>query len=146
MATVYIGIGSNLGEREENCGKAGGLLLENGITVNKMSSMIKTEPWGVKVSKVEIKEIDLPDSMQRAMAKQAEAERERRAAVINASGELEAAAKLSEAAALIGGHPTAIRLRYLQTIREIGVSDQNSTIIPIPMELFTNIFQPADKQ
>lgn len=103
----------------------------------------ETEPWGVKISKVEVKEIDLPESMQRAMAKQAEAERERRASIINADGELQAASKLSEAAEMIGKHPAAIQLRYLQTIREIGVSDQNSTIIPVPIELFKTIL-PKD--
>jgi regulator of protease activity HflC (stomatin/prohibitin superfamily) len=99
----------------------------------------ETEPWGVKISKVEVKEIDLPDSMQRAMAKQAEAERERRASIINADGELQSAAKLCEAAALIAQHPAAIQLRYLQTIREIGVSDKNSTLIPVPVELIKSI-------
>jgi len=99
----------------------------------------ETEPWGVKISKVEVKEIDLPDTMQRAMAKQAEAERERRASIINADGELQSAAKLCEAASLIAEHPAAIQLRYLQTIREIGVSDKNSTLIPIPVELLKNI-------
>ncbi|MEW6427598.1 MAG: SPFH domain-containing protein [Thermodesulfobacteriota bacterium] len=110
---------------------------------HKMQQILdhETEPWGVKISKVEMKEIDLPESMQRAMAKQAEAERERRAAIINADGEFQAAAKLSEAAKLISENPAAIQLRYLQTIREIGVSDKNSTIIPIPMEMFRNVFQ-----
>jgi regulator of protease activity HflC (stomatin/prohibitin superfamily) len=96
----------------------------------------ETDPWGIAISKVELKEIDLPESMQRAMAKQAEAERERRATVINAEGEMQAAAKLSEAAELIAKEPITLQLRYLQTIREIGVSDQNSTLIPVPIELF----------
>ncbi len=100
---------------------------------------METDPWGVDVNRVEVKEIDLPDSMQRAMAKQAEAERERRAAIINAEGELAAAVKLTEAAKMISQDPAAIQLRYLQTIREIGVSDKNSTIIPIPMEMFRNL-------
>jgi len=99
----------------------------------------ETEPWGVKVSRVEVKEIDLPESMQRAMAKQAEAERERRASIINADGEMQSAAKLCEAAALIAQHPAAIQLRYLQTIREIGVSDKNTTLIPVPMELLKTV-------
>ena len=99
----------------------------------------ETEPWGVTISKVEIKEIDLPESMQRAMAKQAEAERERRASIINAEGELQTAAKLAEAAGLIDKAPAAIQLRYLQTIREIGVSDNSTTIIPIPMELLKGL-------
>jgi len=99
----------------------------------------ETEPWGVKISRVEVKEIDLPESMQRAMAKQAEAERERRASIINADGELQSASKLCEAAALIAQHPAAIQLRYLQTIREIGVSDKNTTLIPVPMDLIKTI-------
>jgi regulator of protease activity HflC (stomatin/prohibitin superfamily) len=99
----------------------------------------ETEPWGVKISKVEVKEIDLPESMQRAMAKQAEAERERRASIINADGELQSASKLCEAAALIAEHPAAIQLRYLQTIREIGVSDKNTTLIPVPVDLIKMI-------
>ncbi len=99
----------------------------------------ETEPWGVKISRVEVKEIDLPESMQRAMAKQAEAERERRASIINADGELQSAAKLCEAAALIAQHPAAIQLRYLQTIREIGVSDKNTTMIPVPVDLIKTI-------
>ena len=99
----------------------------------------ETEPWGVKISRVEVKEIDLPESMQRAMAKQAEAERERRASIINADGELQSATKLCEAAALIAEHPAAIQLRYLQTIREIGVSDKNTTLIPVPVDLIKTI-------
>jgi regulator of protease activity HflC (stomatin/prohibitin superfamily) len=101
----------------------------------------ETENWGISISKVELKEIDLPDSMQRAMAKQAEAERERRATVINADGELQAAAKLKEAADLIAQEPVTLQLRYLQTIREIGVSDQNTTLIPVPLELFKYIMK-----
>jgi regulator of protease activity HflC (stomatin/prohibitin superfamily) len=99
----------------------------------------ETEPWGVRISKVEVKEIDLPESMQRAMAKQAEAERERRASIINADAELQSATKLCEAAALIDEHPAAIQLRYLQTIREIGVSDKNTTLIPVPVDLIKTI-------
>ena len=103
----------------------------------------ETEPWGIAISKVELKEIDLPDSMQRAMAKQAEAERERRATIINADGELQAAAKLKEAADLIAQEPVALQLRYLQTIREIGVSDHNSTLIPVPLEIFKYFMKGA---
>jgi len=94
-----------------------------------------TEPWGVKVSTVEVKQIDLPQEMQRAMAKQAEAERERRAKVIHADGELQAAGKLSEAASIISKNPQALQLRYLQTLTEIA-SEKNSTIIfPVPIDL-----------
>ena len=118
------------------------LLTERDAINHKIQDILarETEPWGVQVSRVEIKQVDLPESMQRAMARQAEAERERRAAIINADGELQAAAKLTEAARMISADPLAIQLRYLQTIREIGVSDKNSTIIPIPVDLFRNIF------
>lgn len=118
------------------------MLSERDAINHKMQEILdhETEPWGIKVSKVEIKEIDLPESMQRAMARQAEAERERRASIINADGELQAATKLSEAAALISRNPAAIQLRYLQTIREIGVSDKTTTLIPIPVDMFKGIF------
>jgi regulator of protease activity HflC (stomatin/prohibitin superfamily) len=93
-----------------------------------------TEPWGVKVAKVEVKNVDLPVEMQRAMAKQAEAERERRAKVIHAAGELQASEKLSQAAKRMEATPSAIQLRYLQTLTEISV-DKNSTIVfPLPLE------------
>ena len=118
------------------------ILSERDAKNRKMQEILdhETEPWGVEISKVELKEIDLPETMQRAMAKQAEAERERRATVINADGELQAAAKLSQAAVLIAKEPVTLQLRYLQTIREIGVSEQNSTLIPIPLELFKQFF------
>ena len=94
-----------------------------------------TEPWGIKVSSVEVKNVDLPQEMQRAIAKQAEAERERRAKVIHAEGEFQAAQKLSDAASIMAVNPAAIQLRYLQTLTEISV-DKNSTIIfPVPMDL-----------
>ncbi|NDV24101.1 slipin family protein [Desulfovibrio sp. JC022] len=94
-----------------------------------------TDPWGIKVSTVELKYIDLPQEMQRAMAKQAEAERERRAKVINAQGEFQAADKLSEAAEIISAHPEALQLRYLQTLREMSAEGKSSTIIPLPLDL-----------
>jgi regulator of protease activity HflC (stomatin/prohibitin superfamily) len=95
-----------------------------------------TDPWGIKVAKVEVKHIDLPPEMQRAMAKQAEAERERRAKVIHADGEFQASTKLAEAATIISKDPTALQLRYLQTLSEIS-SEKNSTILfPIPIDLF----------
>jgi regulator of protease activity HflC (stomatin/prohibitin superfamily) len=94
-----------------------------------------TQPWGIKVSLVEVKQVDLPIEMQRAMAKQAEAEREKRAKIIHAEGEAQAASKLSEAAEIIGQHPATLQLRYLQTLTEIA-SEKNSTIIfPLPIEL-----------
>jgi regulator of protease activity HflC (stomatin/prohibitin superfamily) len=95
----------------------------------------QTEPWGIKVSTVEIKDVEIPEAMQRAMARQAEAERERRAKVINAEGEFQAADKLAAAAGIIEGTPAALQLRYLQTLLEVG-SDQNSTIVfPLPLDL-----------
>jgi regulator of protease activity HflC (stomatin/prohibitin superfamily) len=97
-----------------------------------------TSPWGVKVALVEVKQVDLPPEMQRAMAKQAEAEREKRAKIIHAEGEYQAATKLSEAAEIIGRQPATLQLRYLQTLTEIA-SEKNSTIIfPLPIELLKN--------
>lgn len=95
-----------------------------------------TDPWGIKVATVELKHIDLPTEMQRAMARQAEAERERRAKVINAEGEFQAAAKLAEASVIIEKHPTALQLRYLQTMNEISTESNTTTIFPVPIELF----------
>jgi len=94
-----------------------------------------TDPWGIKVTQVEVKHIDLPQEMQRAMAKQAEAERERRAKIIAAEGEQQASAKLVEAAVLLDRTPTALQLRYLQTLTEIAVENNSTTIFPIPMDL-----------
>jgi len=96
-----------------------------------------TDPWGVKVTTVEIKHVDLPQEMQRAMAKQAEAERERRAKVIAAEGEFQAADKLSQAAGIISTNPQALQLRYLQTLREIATENNSTTIFPIPMDLMS---------
>jgi len=95
-----------------------------------------TDPWGIKVATVELKHIDLPQEMQRAMARQAEAERERRAKVINAEGEFQAATKLAEASKIIEKHPTALQLRYLQTMNEMATESNSTTIFPIPIELF----------
>ena len=95
-----------------------------------------TDPWGIKVTTVEVKHIDLPQEMQRAMAKQAEAERERRAKVINAEGEYQAADRLAEAAEIISKHPEALQLRYLQTLREISAENNSTTLFPIPIDLF----------
>jgi regulator of protease activity HflC (stomatin/prohibitin superfamily) len=94
-----------------------------------------TEPWGVKVSMVEVKQIDLPLEMQRAIARQAEAERERRAKVINAEGEYQAATRLAEAAVIIAKEPTALQLRYLQTLVEVAAEKNSTTIFPIPIDL-----------
>jgi regulator of protease activity HflC (stomatin/prohibitin superfamily) len=95
-----------------------------------------TDPWGIKVTTVEVKHIDLPQEMQRAMAKQAEAERERRAKVINSEGEFQAAGRLAEAADIISTHPEALQLRYLQTLREIASENNSTTLFPIPIDLF----------
>jgi regulator of protease activity HflC (stomatin/prohibitin superfamily) len=104
-----------------------------------------TDPWGVKVSLVEIKDVDLPQEMQRAMAKQAEAERERRAKIIHAEGEFQAAERLSQAGEVIARHPLAYQLRYLQTITEVA-SDKNSTlVVPIPVELLRPVQEALGK-
>lgn len=96
-----------------------------------------TEPWGIKVTKVEVKQVDIPDNMQRAIARQAEAERERRAKIINADGELQASAKLAQAAEALQRQPVSVQLRYLQTLTEIG-SEKNTTVIfPVPMDLIS---------
>ena len=94
-----------------------------------------TDPWGIKVANVELKHIDLPQEMQRSMAKQAEAERERRAKVINADGEFQAATKLAEASEIMREHPMALQLRYLQTMREIASEQNTTTIFPFPLDL-----------
>jgi regulator of protease activity HflC (stomatin/prohibitin superfamily) len=96
----------------------------------------QTDIWGIKISLVEIKHIDLPQEMQRAMAKQAEAERERRAKVINAEGEYQAAQRLADAATIIEKHPMALQLRYLQTLREVAAENNSTTLFPIPIDLF----------
>jgi len=95
----------------------------------------QTDPWGIKVVTVEIKHIDLPQEMQRAMARQAEAERERRAKVINAEGEFQAAQRLAEASAIISRHPMALQLRFLQTLTEVATEHHSTTIFPLPIDL-----------
>jgi regulator of protease activity HflC (stomatin/prohibitin superfamily) len=94
-----------------------------------------TEPWGIKVSNVEVKQIDLPQEMQRAMAKQAEAERERRSKVIAAEGEYQASQRLADAARILSEQPSALTLRYLQTLREIATENNSTTIFPVPIDL-----------
>ena len=96
-----------------------------------------TEPWGIKVTKVEVKQVDIPESMQRAIAKQAEAERERRAKVIHADGELQASTKLAAAAGVLEKEPAAIQLRYLQTLTEIGVEKNTTVIFPVPVDIIS---------
>jgi len=109
---------------------------------------LHTEPWGIKISSVEVKNVDLPQEMQRAIAKQAEAERERRAKVIHAEGEFQAAQKLSDAAAIMAVNPAAIQLRYLQTLTEIATDNNSTTIFPVPMDLISMFLkkdQPSAK-
>jgi regulator of protease activity HflC (stomatin/prohibitin superfamily) len=102
----------------------------------------QTEPWGIKVSTVEVKDVELPQNMQRSIALQAEAERERRAKIINADGEFQAAEKLSQAANIISQNPATLQLRYLQTLLQIG-GDQNSTIVfPLPIDLLKPLLEP----
>jgi regulator of protease activity HflC (stomatin/prohibitin superfamily) len=95
----------------------------------------QTEPWGVKVSNVEVKQIDLPQEMQRAMARQAEAERERRSKVISAEGEFQASQRLADAAQILSNHPSALTLRYLQTLVEISSDNNTTTIFPVPIDI-----------
>jgi len=104
----------------------------------------QTEPWGVKVSAVEVKNVDLPQEMLRAIAKQAEAERERRAKVIHAQGEFEASQKLSEAATILS-NPTALQLRYLQTLVEVGAEKNSTIIFPIPIDIISSLIQATRK-
>lgn len=119
-------------------------LLSSREKINKhLQTLIdkQTDPWGVKVSTVEIKHVDLPDEMKRAMAKQAEAERERRSKIIAAEGEAQASAKLLEAAKVLSQDPTAVQLRYLQTLAEISVENNTTTIFPVPLNIFDSFMK-----
>ncbi len=102
-----------------------------------------TEPWGIKVAKVEVKQVDLPQEMQRAIARQAEAERERRAKIINADGEYQAAEKMAQAATIINREPVAITLRYLQTLAEIGTEKNTTIVFPLPIDLLSGLMGRA---
>ena len=106
----------------------------------------QTEPWGIKVTVVEIKDVGVPSAMQRAMARQAEAERERRAKIINAEGEFQASAKLAQAAEVIGVNPVTIQLRYLQTLSEVGVNQNSTIVFPLPMDLIKPVLDAVQKQ
>jgi regulator of protease activity HflC (stomatin/prohibitin superfamily) len=113
-------------------------LLSERETLNEALQQVidsQTEPWGIKVTTVEIKDVEIPERMQHAIARQAEAERERRAKIINAEGEAQAAAKLAEAADVIGRNPTTLQLRYLQTLREIGATQNSTVVFPMPIDL-----------
>jgi len=105
----------------------------------------QTEPWGIKVSVVEVKDVELPQTMQRAMAAQAEAERERRAKIIHAEGELQASEKLAQAGAIIGKEPTTLQLRYLQTLTEIATEKTQTLVFPIPLDLLTAFMPKKDR-
>src|SRR5438445_1509327 len=115
------------------------LLSQRDIINQKLQEIIdkQTEPWGIKVTSVEVKEVALPESMKRAMAKQAEAERERRAKVVNAEGEFQAAEKMVQAAGMIAREPIALQLRYLQTMREMASEHNTTTFLPLPIDLFS---------
>src|SRR6266404_2020525 len=115
------------------------LLSQRDVINQKLQEIIdrQTEPWGIKVTAVEVKDVALPDSMKRAMAKQAEAERERRAKIVNAEGEFQAAEKMVQAAALIAKEPIALQLRYLQTMREMASEHNTTTFLPLPIDLFS---------
>lgn len=119
-------------------------LLSNREHINSELQTIldaQTDSWGIKVSAVEVKHVDLPQEMQRAMAKQAEAERERRAKIIGAEGEFQAAAKIVEAAKLMEEHPVALQLRYLQTLREVATENNSTTLFPIPIDFLQAFMQ-----
>ena len=105
-----------------------------------------TNPWGIKVAAVEVKNVDLPQEMQRAIAKQAEAERERRAKVIHAEGEFQAAQKLADAAGVIAQHPAALQLRYLQTLVEIAAEKNSTTIFPVPIDVLSALMKSFEKK
>jgi len=115
------------------------LLSQRDIINQKLQEIIdkQTDPWGIKVTAVEVREVSLPEGMKRAMAKQAEAERERRAKVVNAEGEFQSAEKMVQAAALIAREPIALQLRYLQTMREMASEHNTTTFLPLPIDLFS---------
>jgi regulator of protease activity HflC (stomatin/prohibitin superfamily) len=133
---------STLGEAELD-----GLLSQRDKINQELQQVIDkhTEPWGIKVATVEVKNVDLPQEMQRAIAKQAEAERERRAKIINAEGEFQASVKLVEAAAIIAREPIALQLRYLQTLAEIATENNSTTLFPIPIDIFEPLIRARDK-
>ena len=124
-------------------------LLMNREKINDILKHIiekRTEDWGVEVSAVEVKDVELPSGMQRAMARQAEAERERRAKIINAEGELQASEKLAQAARVIGREPAAIQLRYLQTVTEIASENKSTMIFPLPLDLFKGLLESGARR
>ena len=132
-----------------SCGQAelDELLAEREKVNAKIQSILdaQTDPWGIKVVLVELKHIDLPEAMQRAMARQAEAERERRAKVIAAEGEFQAAQKMTDAAQILEAHPTAIQLRFLQTLVEVSTGNNTTTIFPVPIDLLGAFLKKAER-
>jgi len=132
------------------CGQAelDELLSERDKINNQLQEILdtQTDPWGIKVSTVELKHIDLPQEMQRAMARQAEAERDRRSKVINAEGEFQAARRLADASTVIEKHPMALQLRYLQTLSEISAENNSTTVFPLPIDLFKPFLSPSEKK
>ncbi len=124
------------------------LLSEREKINNQLQEILdrSTDPWGIKVSTVEVKHIDLPQEMQRSMAKQAEAERERRAKVINATGEFQAAQKLADAGKVMSQQPIALQLRYLQTLTVVAAENNSTTLFPIPMDLFKPFMELIGKK
>jgi len=128
-------------------GEMDNLLAERDEINERIQSILDkdTAPWGVKVGKVEVKEIDLPEGMRRAMAKQAEAERERRSKIINAEGEFQAAQRLADAANVISSAPSALQLRYLQTLKDIAQENNSTTVFPIPIDLFSAFLDKGNR-
>ena len=123
-------------------------LLANRERINQQLQRIideRTDPWGIKVAAVEVKDVDLPEGMRRAIARQAEAERERRAKVIHAEGEFQAAEKLRQAAEVISRAPAAMQLRYLQTLTEIAIDKSSTIVFPVPIDLFKGLTEPASR-
>jgi regulator of protease activity HflC (stomatin/prohibitin superfamily) len=121
-------------------------LLSEREQLNEMLQQVidtQTEPWGIKVTTVEIKDVEIPERMQHAIARQAEAERERRAKIINAEGEYQAASRLAEAGEVIGANPVTLQLRYLQTLREIGASQNSTVVFPMPIDLVKPVLEAA---
>ena len=124
------------------------LLSEREAINEKLQAILdeQTDPWGIKVSLVEVKHIDLPEEMKRALARQAEAERERRAKIIHAEGEMQASDKLAAAAGILGKEPVAIQLRFLQTLVEVAAENNSTTIFPVPIDLFGDLLKHAMKK
>ena len=130
------------------------LLAERDRINRKLQQVIdqQTDPWGIKVSMVEVKHLDLPETMKRAMARQAESERERRAKVIHAEGEFQAAARLRDAAVTMEGHPMAMQMRFLQTLADVGTENNTTVVLPVPVDLLSTFLHmnghgiPAPRQ